>query len=150
MMRLRFNRKAVSPVIASVLMIVIVMAGMTLLFGFVASYTQSFQAGTGGSVLESVTFEDVWFTGTQQVNIWLYNTGKADITLNSIYINGAKMGSIVAHDSSNNIIHFETLFKMGSHVQLTVTLPSAWQSGTSYLIKIVTQRGSGFQEAYTA
>jgi flagellin-like protein len=55
MRRIFKNKKAVSPVIATVLMILVTMAGMTILFAFVASYSDSYRAGVGGSVLESLT-----------------------------------------------------------------------------------------------
>ena len=60
MKKLFKNRKAVSPVIATVLMILITMAGMAILFGFVISYSDSYKSGIGGSVMESITVEDIW------------------------------------------------------------------------------------------
>ncbi len=67
MKRLFKSKRAVSPVIATVLMILIVMAGMTILFAFIGAYAQSFQAGSGSAVLESLTVEDVWFKNVQPV-----------------------------------------------------------------------------------
>jgi flagellin-like protein len=150
MMRLHGNKRAVSPVIATVLMILIVMAGMTLLFGFVGSYATSFQNGSGGSVLESLTFEDTWFTtrtdnGQQVLSIWIYNTGKADIELNSLYANGTLVSM---YGSDYNLLDSNTLVKIGAHFQVVIQVP--WQPGDSYTIKIVTPRGSGFEEAFTA
>ena len=54
------NRRAVSPVIATVLMILVTMVGMTILFAFVASYSDNYKAGVGSSVMESLTVEDIW------------------------------------------------------------------------------------------
>jgi flagellin-like protein len=56
------SKKAISPVIATVLMILITMTGMTLLFVFVSSYSESYKAGIGSSVMESVTIEDIWIS----------------------------------------------------------------------------------------
>ncbi len=55
MRKLSNNRKAVSPVIATVLMIMITMIGMTLLFAFVSVYSENYKAGVGSSVMESIT-----------------------------------------------------------------------------------------------
>ena len=60
MKRLFKNKKAVSPVIATVLMIMVTMAGMTILFGFVTSYSQIYKEGAGSQVLELLTVEDIW------------------------------------------------------------------------------------------
>ncbi len=120
MRRLKNNRKAVSPVIATVLMILIVMAGMTILFAFVGSFSQSFQAGSGSSVLESLTIEDVWFkTSDNNLVISVYNTGKIELTINSMYINSTKVNPTL-HDSSNNPIDSKTLVRMGDHVQIQI------------------------------
>ena len=62
MKRLFRNKKAVSPVIATVLMILVTMAGMTILFGFVISYSDTYKAGVGSSVMESLTIEDIWLS----------------------------------------------------------------------------------------
>ncbi len=62
MKRLFKNKKAVSPVIATVLMIMVTMAGMAILFGFVISYSDSYKSGVGSSVMESLVIEDVWLS----------------------------------------------------------------------------------------
>ena len=61
-MKLFKNKKAVSPVIATVLMIMVTMAGMAILFGFVISYSDGYKAGVGSSVMESLTIEDIWIS----------------------------------------------------------------------------------------
>jgi flagellin-like protein len=143
MTRIRANRRAVSPIIATVLMILIVMAGMTILFAFVGSYTQGFQSGSGSAVLESLTFEDVWFTDSnQQMSIWVYNTGKADVTLNLVYVNGA---SVPMYYQNLTLLHSNNLVKMGDHFQIIV-FP---QQASSYTVRITTQRGSGFEGVYS-
>lgn len=103
MRKMRNNRRAVSPVIATVLMILITMIGMTILFAFVSSYSESYKAGIGSSVLESVSIEDIWLRSnagiySNQTQISIYNVGKVDLTVNSIYVNGSKLV-----DSSSNL-----------------------------------------------
>jgi flagellin-like protein len=143
MIRIRANRKAVSPIIATVLMILIVMAGMTILFAFVGSYTQGFQSGSGSAVLESLTFEDVWFTSSnQQISIWVYNTGKVDMTLTSVYVNGA---SVPMYTQDHVLLGSNNLVKMGAHFHIIV-FP---QQASNYTIRIATQRGSGFEDVYS-
>jgi len=62
--RLLRNKKALSPVLSTILMIVIVVIGMTIAFGFFVNYVRDFQAGRGSSVLELIQMEDVWFKST--------------------------------------------------------------------------------------
>jgi flagellin-like protein len=136
MRRLYKNKKAVSPVIATVLMILVVMAGMTLLFAFVGAYAQNFQAGTGSSVLESLSVEDVWFNGNT-AQVWVLNIGKVDTKINSVYVNGT-MAVFTAEPAS---------VASGGHSKIIVTSLFAGD-GNSYTLKIVTERGSAFEGTY--
>ena len=74
-------------------MILVTMAGMAILFGFVISYSDAYKAGVGSSVMESIIIEDIWLspdspTYNSQVQITVYNVGKVDSTITSIYANG--------------------------------------------------------------
>ena len=153
MKRLSNNRKAVSPVIASILMILITMIGMTLLFAFVASYSDNYKAGIGSSVMESMTIEDIWLSpnstsyANSVVQISLYNTGKVDSLINSIYVNGSALVSVGS--ASPN---FGLKIPVGWHQQVLAQWPQAsnWISNSSYTFKITTQRGSNFEVNYVA
>ena len=131
MMRLFRNRRAVSPVLSTVLMILVVITGMSLLFAFFVNYTRDFQTGSGSAVLESMTVEDVWFTNPNGPQVWVYNVGKVSLTITSVYVDDQL-------DSSPNIE-----IKTGQHQPITVG--SAYSGCT---IKIVTARGSAFEGRY--
>jgi flagellin-like protein len=146
------SKKAVSPVIASVLMILVVMIGMTLLFAYLTTYTAGFQAGIGSSVLESITVEDIWLNSTAgshsyadgHAKIWVYNTGEIDLTINAIYVNGLSL----TNGTSN--FNFNIQVKVGEHVPIVANYSSTWVSNGVYDFKISTQRGSNFETKYTA
>jgi archaeal type IV pilus assembly protein PilA len=139
MTRLHGNRRAVSPVIATVLMILIVMAGMTILFAFVGTYAQSFHTGSGSAVLESLTVEDTWFppSSSNTVEIWVYNVGKVDFKIVNIYID----------DGQAILISPSVPVPVGAHEKIIVAPPTGitFSPGESYSYKIVTARGSGFE-----
>ena len=59
MRKLYRNKKGLSTVISTILMIMVVMVGMSLLFAYVAVYAQNYKAGIGSSVMESLTIEDI-------------------------------------------------------------------------------------------
>jgi flagellin-like protein len=152
MKHLSNNRKAVSPVIASVLMILITMIGMTLLFAFVTSYSDNYKAGVGSSVMESITIEDIWLSPhllsyDNTVQISLYNTGKIDSVINSIYVNGS---ALVTVGSTNTNLGLK--IPVGMHLQVTAQWPQApnWVTQNTYAFKINTQRGSNFEVNYVA
>jgi flagellin-like protein len=153
MRRQYYNKKAVSPVIATVLMILVTMVGMTLLFTFVSSYAENYKAGVGSSVMESLTFEDIYLSPNMypgsynnQVTLSVYNVGKVDMKINSLYVDGMRL-QVNNFDLSQPI-------KVGSHVSITASVPTTfipnWVSGVPYTFRIVTQSGSKFDVTYTA
>ena len=98
MRKLYRNKKGLSTVITTILMIVVVMVGMTILFAYVTVYANNYQTGTGSSILESMTIEDVWIQNSNAVQLSVYNTGTAtnlgtnvDLTIASIYVNGVAL-----------------------------------------------------------
>lgn len=150
MKKLFRNRKAVSPVIATVLMISVTMAGMAILFGFVISYSNNYKAGIGSSVMESLTIEDIWLSPDNKpffdsnVQISVYNAGKVDSTITSIYVNGLKLTESEQNDNFN----LKILVPVGSHTQQPITLywpGHQWQPGITYTFRISTLAGSNFE-----
>jgi flagellin-like protein len=155
MKRLFRNKKAVSPVIATVLMILVTMAGMTILFGFVISYSDNYKAGIGGSVMEVLTVEDIWLSPHSQplsnynnvVNLSIYNVGKVDSTITSVYANGTKLTDT---DGGQNFNLKNENIAIGEHKTITLYWDNNWQHGQTYIFRIATQRGSTFDVPYTA
>jgi flagellin-like protein len=147
MKRVSKSKKAVSPVIATVLMILITMIGMTLLFAFVSSYSENYKAGVGSSVMESITVEDIWLlnstagTYNKTVLLQLYNVGKVDVKINSLYVAGLRMQT--SFDPKQPI-------RVGECASISATSISNWNNGTTYAFRIVTESGSKFDVKYTA
>ena len=151
MKRLFRNKKAVSPVIATVLMILVTMAGMTILFGFVISYSDSYKKGIGGSVMESLTVEDVWLspgsrTYNIEVNLTIYNVGKVDSTITSVYVNGTAL----TDSAGGSNINLKDNVAIGQHLTITLYSDTVWRSNQTYVFRVSTQRGSNFDVPYTA
>jgi flagellin-like protein len=157
MKRLFKNKKAVSPVIATVLMILVTMAGMTILFAFVSSYSENYKAGIGSSVMESLAIEDIWLSPSSSnpignnyntaVDITVYNVGKIDSIITSVYVNGIKLTD---RDLDNlGKFNLKESVEVGSH--LTIRLDwehGPWQNGQTYNFRITTLRGSNFDISY--
>jgi hypothetical protein len=169
MRKMLSDRKAVSEVIATVLLILLVTIGMGILFGFVANYTSNYQTGQGSSVLESLTVEDIWFNhpatpANNQIDMWVYNTGKVDTTLNSIYINGALIINTNINVQCQNIYvngvrlpsthpdYSKLIIPVNGHAEFYITVPPSLNiplnEHSYYDIKITTNRGSSFEGNY--
>lgn len=149
MRKLCRNKRALSTVISTILMILVVMVGMTILFAFVDVYAQSYKAGIGSSVLESLTIEDICLNSTSspvvaytnQATLCVYNSGQIDANITGIYINGV---------AATNGININIPVPVGDHVRIPVYASSSWQSGVTYDFKVSTVRGSDFEESIVA
>ena|SRR5665647_676231 len=142
------NRRAVSPVIATVLMIMVTMAGMAILFGFVISYSDSYKAGIGSSVMESLTIEDIWISPpsidpSHTVQLSVYNVGKVDSTITSAYVNGLGL-------TKNDKLKLTESIIVGQHLTITLNWNQPFGHGQQYTFRISTLSGSNFDLMYTA
>lgn len=158
MKKLLKSKRGVSPVIATVLMILITMIGMTLLFGFVISYSDTYKAGIGSSVKESLTVEDVWVKPQGDVLVTVYNSATKDnlgedieLQVATIYVDGIALKN--ADSSANNpnlgTINFnEKQVDAGDHAVFTCSPTNTIGNGMHY-ITIATQRGSSFKGQFT-
>jgi flagellin-like protein len=148
MRKLFRNRKAVSPVIATVLMIMVTMAGMTILFGFVISYSDNYKAGIGSSIMESLVVEDVCVNDGTHVELWIYNCGKLPANVQSIYYNGLSLNvNTFDGEAVSNSLKIDGAIDINVHVKVTATLNPLNYDDTP-TIKISTERGSTFEQTY--
>jgi len=134
------NRRGASPVVSAVIMMLVVMIGMSALFAFFVGYSKEFQAGSGSAVLESMTVEDVWFRNQSTVEVWVYNFGKVDLSVASVYVNDSPVAFSVEGLPSGTVV-------VGGHGK--IVLLSSFVEGSSYQFRIVTGRGTSFEGVYT-
>jgi hypothetical protein len=130
-------------------MIMVVMVGMSVAFSYVVVYSDTYKAGIGSSVLESLTIEDVWIQSGTTVNITVYNSATGTnlgtdsgmtITVATIYVNGTALLNPV----SNNIEFKNYVISPGNHVTIMANIQSVFNVRDTYVFKIVTTRGSNF------
>jgi len=131
MKRLLRNRKAITPVLSNVLMMLIAVAGMSIAITATYVITASFHDIMG----ERFIVEDVWFR-TGVISIYLRNTGKVSISFSSVYV--------------NYTVQSFTLLELdvAGHGWLNVTY--AWTANSVYYINIATSRGTQVANYYRA
>lgn len=137
-------------------MILVVMVGMSIVFAYVTVYSNSYQTGIGSSVLESMTIEDTWIQPNgflNMVNITVYNTSTStnlgtnsglNITISGIYVNGAAL----INPSKSTIDFRNYVIGPGKHVTIECQAPNSgfFKPGNAYEFKVVTSRGSNFED----
>ena len=123
MRKLLRSRRGITPVLSSLLMTVIAVAGMSI--AITATYVIT--DGLHDNMGERLIVEDVWFA-PDQVSMYLRNVGKVSIEVAAVYVNRT--------DQSFTPLELE----QNKHGWLTVDY--GWSVDSAYEIKVVTGRGT--------
>ena len=132
--RFRRDKRAVTPVLSSLLLTVIAVIGMSI----ATSATYVITMNLRETMSERVAAEDVWFnSATNTIDVYLRNVGKVNIHIQSVYVN---------HTSQS----FNTPFNLELNGDGWLSISHAWDSGSLYHIDIVTNRGTHITSYNTA
>jgi len=131
MKKLLRSKKAITPVLSNVLMMLIAVAGMSI--AITATYVIS---GNLHDIMgERFIVEDVWFR-TSTIAIYVRNTGKVTISFAAVYVNY----------TSQSFTALE--LEIESHGWLNVTY--SWNPSGLYHINIVSSKGTKVADYYRA
>jgi len=128
------NKRAITPVLSSLLLTVVAVAGMAI----ATSATFVITTNLRENMSERVIAEDVWFKASAgTVDVYLHNVGKVKIHVLDVYVNHTRR-------SFNSPFNLE----LNEHGWLSIYLDS--NSGDLFYIDIVTSRGTHIASHYTA
>ena len=129
MKKMKLNRKGITPVLSSLLLTVIAVAGMSI----AVTATYVITDGLHDNMGERFIVEDVWFNSSQ-VLMYIRNVGKIAIRVDSVYVNSISQS-------------FEPLdLEVNNHGWLNITYN--WDPDTPYEINIITKRGTKIVDYY--
>jgi len=129
--KLSRNRRGVTPVLSSLLLTVIAVAGMSIAIGATYVITDGLHDNMG----ERLIVEEVWFT-SGQVSLYVRNVGRVSINIAAVYVNHTNQP-------------FTPLeLEQGKHGWLNVTF--SWSADSAYEINVVTRRGTKVVDYYMA
>ena len=132
--RFLHERRAITPVLSSLLLTVVAVAAMAI----ATSATYVITTNLRENMSERVVVEDVWFNdAAHTMDVYLLNIGKVAISVSAVYINHTSQ-------SFNSPFHLE----LNGHDWLNITC--SWSSGDLYYIDIVTNRGTHVASYYEA
>ena len=128
------NKKAITPVLSSLLLTVIAVAAMAL----ATSATYVITTNLRETMSERITIEDVWFNNsTGMIQVYMRNTGKVAIHVSGVFVN---------HTES----YFSRPFNLEVYQHQWLNISTSWSAGDVSNIDIVTTRGThvgGYYEA---
>ncbi|MCS7105293.1 MAG: hypothetical protein NZ954_06990 [Thermofilaceae archaeon] len=132
------KRKGVSPVIATLLLIVIAVAAAVLTYIWVTGYMGTLQAQAGTQqVQERVKIEGVKISGNKLSELYVRNIGDVRLNISAVYLldsAGATIGQSTL--TGGQIVGPEALATITSLPQESLN------AGETYIVKVVTTRGT--------
>jgi len=132
------SKKGISPILATLLLVVIAVAAIVVTYAWVMMYTGHL-TGQAGVIL---TPANVNFYGNgTKIDIDVQNTGTSDTTIIQVYI-GTSSSSM-----DNQTVTPESLLA-GSTQRITVDY--SWQLGVTYYFKVLTSTGQSLPWSDTA
>jgi E3 ubiquitin-protein ligase DOA10 len=129
MLKLWRNKKAITPVLSNVLLLVIAVAGMSISITATYVITGNLRETMG----ERFIVEDVWFR-PGGISIYLRNTGKTRISAAGIYVDYITQ--------SFTSLQLEPLEHGWTNMTYT------WMPNTVYYLKVITSRGTQVADYY--
>jgi len=142
------NRKAMSPVIAAIILVAVTVAVSIAVAAWMGSLTIGFME-TEQLTVTRVEF-DVTGEGETAVNnivtVYVQNTGTTDIVITQAVVTGYNVTETLPI-----LIADGTMIKGTSDgIALTLTAPNEWVSGSAYNIQLLTSKGNTFSYRATA
>ena len=123
------SKKAISPILATLLLIVIAVASIVVTYAWVMTYMSS--AGQQAGVLLKKDAPCLWQSGN--ITIYVRNTGTSDAEIDAVYVNSEPQSNVV-YVEATTIVR-----KDGGTITIVVTYP--YENGTRYHFQISPKLG---------
>ncbi|MGC8939472.1 MAG: archaellin/type IV pilin N-terminal domain-containing protein [Candidatus Bathyarchaeia archaeon] len=137
------SKKAISPILATLLLIVIAVAAIVVTYAWVMTYMTNTSTQAGIMLKkDAISWPD-----NNTITIYVRNVGTADATINAVYIGTSSTNmtllSNVTYNPANGLVE-----KNGGTLTINVTLTWQWTPKTTYYFRIVPKVGEAlvFQE----
>ena len=132
-MKILRSRRALSPVVASIILIAVTVAVSIAVAAWMGALTIGFMGGSEQVEIRNIAFN----TGGTSATLTVKNTGTSAVTIQEVWINN------VANASATNPVLPESI---EANAQLTLIVPVDWVAGDNYQFKLVTAKGNPFMK----
>ena len=135
-MKIWKNVKALSPVVASIILIAVTVAVSIAVAAWMGALTFTFMA------TEQVQITNIAF-GATSIGVTVNNTGTSPVTINEAWVNNVKQGTFVLPATGLPA-------SIAANSGLVVNMTIAVTQGYSYQVKLVSAKGNTFLYTATA
>jgi len=147
LLKVQRAKKGISPILATLLLIVIAVGAIMITYAWVITFTttQTQQAGAI-LVLENVRFYGEPATAKNRTDIVISNTGTADAKIVRVYV-GTSSGNIIDVSVSSDLGTGKVVYT-GKAITIKINWPNSlsteWESGKTYYFKVAPEAGASF------
>ena len=136
------SKKAISPILATLLLIVIAVAAIVVTYAWIMTYMTS-ATGQAGILLKK---DAVNWPSNTTIIIYVRNTGTADAIMDAVYVGKSSTDLILIPPTNVTYALNSVVSKDGGTI--TITVGYNWTSQTTYYFRIVPKVGEAlvFQE----
>ena len=137
-MKILKSKKGISPILATLLLIVIAVAAVIVTYAWVMTFTAS-TTGQAGAVLSLDNMR--FYTDTDDyIEITLRNSGTSDAEVETVYV-GTTDSNLVSQSADSYVPVTQIV---STSATLTITVQYNWDDGTRYYFNIATEEGISF------
>jgi len=139
------SKSGISPILATLLLIVIAVAAIVVTYAWVMMYmgTTTHQAGVMLHIDNVQFYGEPTNDARNRTRITVRNTGTSDTTIINVYI-GTSQGNLFPVTENSDLGSGKPILSGGT-LDITVKWPNAladtWQPGQTYWIKVVPKEG---------
>jgi flagellin-like protein len=128
------SRMGISPILATLLLIVIAVAAIVVTYAWVMIYMSS--AGQQAGI--QLNIEAVNWPDNSTIKLYVRNTGTSDATIDAVYV-GTSSTNLVKQTSVSYNPTSKVVKANGGTIEITVTYP--WEPQTTYYFKVAPSTG---------
>jgi len=123
------SKRGISPILATLLLIVIAVAAIVVTYAWVITFTGS----TTEQASVFLSKENVSWPSSSQIQIVIRNTGTGNGKITAVYI-GTQSSNLTAA----TVVSPSLPANINAGSTITLTLTQSWSSGTRYYFKVAT------------
>ncbi len=128
------SKRAISPILATLLLVVIAVAAIVVTYAWVMTYMNGLTSQAGVFLSENA----VYWPSSSTIKVDVQNTGTSDATIGAVYI-GTSASNLdrqtgLVYDPPNGAVAAQ-----GGIVSITISY--SWSNGTMYYFRVVPKVG---------
>ena len=131
------SKEGISPILATLLLIVIAVAAVIVTYAWVMTFTTT-QTGKAG---EFLSVSNVDWSNSSQIVVDLINSGTADAKFLKVYLGTSSSGR-TEQTSVSYVPTTKIASKDGGTMKVTIVI--GWTSGQRYYLRFLTEAGNNW------